>query len=129
MVATSATTPQSSLRAAISIVPQDTVLFNDTLGYNLPYGKPAARRWNCWRRFAPGSTTLLPDCPKGWTRPWAARAQALRRRKAEWRLRGRCSRIPAIPIFDEGWHLRSIRGVEKAIQAEIRAVNGVSALR
>ncbi len=30
---------QSSLRAAIGIVPQDTVLFNDTIGYNIGYGR------------------------------------------------------------------------------------------
>ena len=33
---------QSSLRSAIGIVPQDTVLFNDTIGYNIAYGRPAA---------------------------------------------------------------------------------------
>src|SRR5437868_14223816 len=33
---------QSSLRAAIGIVPQDTVLFNDTLGYNIGYGREGA---------------------------------------------------------------------------------------
>ncbi|MDQ5917729.1 MAG: ATP-binding cassette, subfamily heavy metal transporter [Pseudomonadota bacterium] len=33
---------QSSLRAAIGIVPQDTVLFNDTIGYNIRYGNPDA---------------------------------------------------------------------------------------
>ncbi len=33
---------QSSLRAAIGIVPQDTVLFNDTIGYNIRYGRPEA---------------------------------------------------------------------------------------
>jgi len=33
---------QSSLRAAIGIVPQDTVLFNDTLRYNIGYGRPGA---------------------------------------------------------------------------------------
>jgi ATP-binding cassette, subfamily B, heavy metal transporter len=33
---------QSSLRAAIGIVPQDTVLFNDTIGYNVGYGKDGA---------------------------------------------------------------------------------------
>ena len=31
---------QASLRAAIGIVPQDTVLFNDTIGYNLAYARP-----------------------------------------------------------------------------------------
>lgn len=33
---------QSSLRAALGIVPQDTVLFNDTVGYNIAYGRPGA---------------------------------------------------------------------------------------
>ena len=33
---------QSSLRKAIGIVPQDTVLFNDTIGYNIAYGNPSA---------------------------------------------------------------------------------------
>jgi ATP-binding cassette subfamily B protein len=35
---------QSSLRAAIGIVPQDTVLFNDTIFYNVNYGRPEASR-------------------------------------------------------------------------------------
>jgi ATP-binding cassette subfamily B protein len=35
---------QSSLRAAIGIVPQDTVLFNDTIYYNIAYGRPDASR-------------------------------------------------------------------------------------
>ncbi|MEQ8355572.1 MAG: ABC transporter ATP-binding protein/permease [Kiloniellaceae bacterium] len=33
---------QASLRAGIGIVPQDTVLFNDTIGYNILYGRPEA---------------------------------------------------------------------------------------
>ncbi len=35
---------QHSLRAAIGIVPQDTVLFNDTIYYNIAYGRPDATR-------------------------------------------------------------------------------------
>ena len=35
---------QKSLRAAIGIVPQDTVLFNDTVYYNIAYGRPDAGR-------------------------------------------------------------------------------------
>jgi ABC-type transport system involved in Fe-S cluster assembly fused permease/ATPase subunit len=35
---------QGSLRAAIGIVPQDTVLFNDTIGYNIAYGREGAGR-------------------------------------------------------------------------------------
>ena len=38
------TVTQASLRAAIGIVPQDTVLFNDTLYYNLAYARPGASR-------------------------------------------------------------------------------------
>ena len=33
---------QTSLRAAIGMVPQDTVLFNDTIRYNIRYGRPSA---------------------------------------------------------------------------------------
>lgn len=33
---------QDSVRRAIGIVPQDTVLFNDTIGYNIGYGRPGA---------------------------------------------------------------------------------------
>jgi len=33
---------QESLRSAIGMVPQDTVLFNDTIGYNIEYGRPGA---------------------------------------------------------------------------------------
>ncbi|MEM9683642.1 MAG: ABC transporter ATP-binding protein/permease [Pseudomonadota bacterium] len=35
---------QDSLREAIGIVPQDTVLFNDTIAYNIAYGRPGASR-------------------------------------------------------------------------------------
>ena len=33
---------QASLRAALAVVPQDSVLFNDTIGYNIRFGRPAA---------------------------------------------------------------------------------------
>ncbi|MDP3748519.1 MAG: ABC transporter ATP-binding protein/permease [Phenylobacterium sp.] len=35
---------QHSLRQAIGVVPQDTVLFNDTIGYNIAYGRAGASR-------------------------------------------------------------------------------------
>ncbi|WP_366657688.1 ABC transporter ATP-binding protein/permease [Fodinicurvata sp. EGI_FJ10296] len=38
------TVTQESLRAAIGIVPQDTVLFNDSIAYNIAYGRPGADR-------------------------------------------------------------------------------------
>jgi len=38
------TVTQESLRCAIGVVPQDTVLFNDTIYYNIAYGRPGAAR-------------------------------------------------------------------------------------
>jgi ABC-type transport system involved in Fe-S cluster assembly fused permease/ATPase subunit len=56
---------QASLRAAIGVVPQDTVLFNDTLEYNIAYGRPGATRAEVERvaRLAhlDGFIAQLPD--------------------------------------------------------------------
>jgi ATP-binding cassette subfamily B protein len=46
---------QQSVRAAIGIVPQDTVLFNDTVEYNIGYGRPEASRAEITGRFPPKS--------------------------------------------------------------------------
>ena len=55
---------QASLRAAIGIVPQDTVLFNDTIGYNIAYGRdgadPAAIRAAAAGAAIDGFIALLP---------------------------------------------------------------------
>lgn len=40
---------QADLRAAIGVVPQDTVLFNDSVGYNIAYGRLGLRP-NRWRK-------------------------------------------------------------------------------
>lgn len=56
---------QASLRAAIGVVPQDTVLFNDTIYYNIAYGRPDATREEVERaaRLAhlDGFIAQLPD--------------------------------------------------------------------
>lgn len=39
---------QQSLRAHIGVVPQDTVLFNDTIGFNIAYGRPGATEAEIW---------------------------------------------------------------------------------
>ena len=46
---------QGSLRAAIAIVPQDTVLFNDTILYNIRYGRAGCRRRRSVRGRAGGA--------------------------------------------------------------------------
>ena len=66
---------QASLRAAIGIVPQDTVLFNDTIGYNIGYGRDGA---DAGRDRGGGQgrgdrTTSSPRCPTAMTR-WSASA-------------------------------------------------------
>jgi len=40
---------QHSLRQAIGVVPQDTVLFNASIGYNVAYGAPGASQEDIWR--------------------------------------------------------------------------------
>jgi ATP-binding cassette subfamily B protein len=56
---------QGSLRAAIGVVPQDTVLFNDTILYNIRYGRPEASDEEVWQaaRLAQidGFIRSLPD--------------------------------------------------------------------
>lgn len=58
---------QSSLRKAIGIVPQDTVLFNESIRYNLQYGNPAASQGELER--AAGMAHIrefIESLPDGW---------------------------------------------------------------
>ncbi len=56
---------QRSLRAAIGVVPQDTVLFNDTIRYNIGYGRPGAGDDEIWaaarRAHLDGLIAELPE--------------------------------------------------------------------
>ncbi len=58
---------QSSLRAAIGIVPQDTVLFNESIYYNLLYGRPTATRVEVERAAEMAHIGLfVAGLPDGW---------------------------------------------------------------
>ncbi len=58
---------QASLRRAIGIVPQDTVLFNDTIGYNIAYGRPGAERTELERVAASAQIRgFIESLPDGW---------------------------------------------------------------
>ncbi len=58
---------QKSLRAAIGIVPQDTVLFNDTIYYNIAYAKPEASREEIIRAARLAHIhTFIETLPKGY---------------------------------------------------------------
>lgn len=61
---------QKSLRAHIGIVPQDTVLFNDTIGYNIHYGNPAADQDGLKRAARLASIdSFIESLPQGYQTP------------------------------------------------------------
>jgi len=58
---------QDSLRAAIGIVPQDTVLFNDTIYYNIAYGRPEASREDIMQAARMACIAdFVEGLPEGW---------------------------------------------------------------
>ena len=66
---------QASLRRAIGIVPQDTVLFNDTIFYNIAYGRPGAEATRS-RRAARRARIhdFVAGLPDGYDPWWASAA-------------------------------------------------------
>jgi ABC-type transport system involved in Fe-S cluster assembly fused permease/ATPase subunit len=114
---------QASVRAAIGIVPQDTVLFNDSIEYNIGYGKPgashdeivAAARLAQIHDFIAG----LPD---GYATPVGERGLKLSGgEKQRVAIARAILKAPRILIFDEATSALDSRS-EKAIQAELRAI-------
>jgi len=58
---------QDSLRAAIGIVPQDTVLFNDSIYYNIAYGRPEASREDIMQAARMACIAdFVEGLPEGW---------------------------------------------------------------
>ena len=79
---------QASLRAAIAVVPQDTVLFNDTIGYNLAFGRPDATQAEIEAAAARGRAAPLHRRPARRLRHrWSASAASSCRaaRSSAWR--------------------------------------------
>ena len=90
---------QRSLRAAIGIVPQDTVLFNDTIGYNIGYGRGGASQAEI-ERAARGASidTFIASLPEKYEFDGRrARAEAFRRREAARGDRPHLAQEPADP--------------------------------
>ena len=75
---------QESLRAAIGMVPQDTVLFNDTIAYNIRYGRPSASEdeVRAGRRAGADRHASSSACPRATNRGRRARPEAFGRREA-----------------------------------------------
>jgi ABC-type multidrug transport system fused ATPase/permease subunit len=57
---------QESLHARIGVVPQDTVLFNDTIRYNIAYGRPDATEAEDRGGRARGEDPRLHQGPAAW---------------------------------------------------------------
>lgn len=58
---------QASLRSALGLVPQDVVLFNDTIRYNIAYGKPEATQIELERAAARAQLLhFIESLPQGW---------------------------------------------------------------
>jgi ATP-binding cassette subfamily B protein len=69
---------QESLRSAIGMVPQDTVLFNDTIGYNIRYGRPDASEEEVRAAAAMAQVgPFIETLPKGYDTPVGERGLKL----------------------------------------------------
>ena len=115
---------QSSLRAAIGIVPQDTVLFNDTIYYNIAYGRPAATHQEIIAAAqAAHIHEFVESLPQGYQSMVGERGLKLSGgEKQRVAIARAILKNPAILIFDEATSALDSKS-EKAIQSELRAIS------
>ena len=114
---------QGSVRAAIGIVPQDTVLFNDTIFYNIQYGRPAAPRDEV---IAAARAAHIHDfieaLPEGYQTRVGERGLKLSGgEKQRVAIARALLKNPPILIFDEATSALDSK-TEKAIQAQLEQV-------
>jgi len=111
---------QQSLRAAIGIVPQDTVLFNDTILYNIQYGRPEASRGEVEAAArAAHIHDFVVGLPDGYETQVGERGLKLSGgEKQRVAIARALLKNPAILIFDEATSALDSQS-EKAIQAEL----------
>jgi len=111
---------QASLRGAIGIVPQDTVLFNDTVYYNIQYGRPeAAREEVIDAAKAAHIHDFIASLPEGYDARVGERGLKLSGgEKQRVAIARALLKNPRILIFDEATSALDSKS-EKAIQAEL----------
>ncbi|MGA0609475.1 ABCB family ABC transporter ATP-binding protein/permease [Caldimonas sp. KR1-144] len=121
---------QDSVRRAIGIVPQDTVLFNDTVAYNIAYGRPGASREEIEAAArAARIHDFIVSTPKGYETMVGERGLKLSGgEKQRVAIARTLLKDPPIVIFDEATSALDSAN-ERAIQSEIkRAARGKTAL-
>jgi ATP-binding cassette subfamily B protein len=121
---------QASLRAAIGIVPQDTVLFNDTVLYNIAYGRPGATREEVEAAAkAAHIHGFIASTPRGYETMVGERGLKLSGgEKQRVAIARTLLKNPPILIFDEATSALDSAN-ERAIQAELKsAAQGKTAL-
>jgi len=114
---------QDSLRAAIGIVPQDTVLFNDTIEYNIAYGRPGASRDDIVAAARAASIhDFIESLPDGYGSMVGERGLKLSGgEKQRVAIARTLLKDPAILIFDEATSALDSRS-EQAIQAQLKEI-------
>ena len=114
---------QSSLRGAIGIVPQDTVLFNDTIYYNIAYGNTAASRDEVIAAARAASIhDFVETLPLKYETMVGERGLKLSGgEKQRVAIARAILKNPAILIFDEATSALDSK-TEKAIQAELKRI-------
>jgi ATP-binding cassette subfamily B protein len=115
---------QSSLRAAIGIVPQDTVLFNDTVRYNIAYGRPGATDDEVVAAArAAHIHAFIAATPKGYDTMVGERGLKLSGgEKQRVAIARTLLKNPPVLIFDEATSALDSAN-ERAIQAELKGVS------